>query len=380
MKLSVLLPTRNGAAYLPAVLDSVLSQDADLELVVSDNANSDGTRELLDARSDPRMHVIRHEHVLPVNENWTRAFEASSGEYVLMLGDDDLLLPGGAQRIIELLEQGGGPDCLLMNAYSYVFPDAMSGISASQYGDPHFRFGEEFTPYAEVPKELRRDVVRDMLRFRVRVPLNMQTTVFARAATERVRGAVFPAPFPDHYALNSMLLTADRWWFAPEQLVVIGVTPKSFGHYVYSEKQSEGLDYLGISADFPGRVPGNALIDAMHMWLQMLLDAYPDLLPDATISRGDYLARQVWAWLVGWRSGSLPAGDVTRLLRTLDRPDAVALVKTAVGDRGQLRRAVGRLRPGGGKAEARWHGLRPLPDVEDIAAFGAWVSAQSTAR
>ena len=37
--------------------------------------------------------------------------------------------------------------------------------------------------------------------------------------------------------------------FSPEKLVV-GVSPKSFGHYVYSNQQSTGLAYLGIEANF----------------------------------------------------------------------------------------------------------------------------------
>lgn len=379
MKLSVLLPTRNGAAFLPAALDAVLSQDADLELVVSDNANTDGTRELLEASRNPRLRVVRHDTAVPVTENWTSALEASTGEYLLMLGDDDLLLPGGAQRILELLEEGGQPDCLLMNAFSYVFPSAVAGVGTSQYGDPHFHFGPEFAPYRDVPPALRNSLVRDMLRFRVRLPLNMQTTVFARRATRAIRGEVFPPPFPDHYALNSMLLTARRWWFAPEQLVVIGVTPKSFGHYVYSDKQAAGLEYLGISADFPGRVPGSTLVDAMHMWLQMLLDAYPDLLPGARISRGDYLARQLWAWVVGWRSGALTLGDAVRMLRGLSGPDVRVLLAAIATEPRQLARAASRLRPGRSEAETRWPGLQPLPGVDDIAAFGRWVTGPAKA-
>lgn len=375
--LSVLLPTRNGAAFLPAALDAVLSQDADLELVVSDNANEDGTRELLRERCDPRLRVVRHETVVPVTDNWTSALEASTGDYILMLGDDDLLLPGAAQRILDLLEASERPDCLLMNAYSYVFPGSMAGVPTGRYADPHFRYGSEFREYCELPLAVRHSVVCDMFRFRVRLPLNMQTTVFARRATRAIRGEIFPPPFPDHFALNSMLLTAKRWWFAPEQLVVVGVTPKSFGYYVYSDKQAEGLDYLGISIDFPGRVPGNALVDAMHIWLQMLRDAYPDLLGSVEISRGDYVARQLWSWVANWRIGAVPFGGVARGVRGLRWRDMRAVLAATFTDPSQLRRAAERLRPGSGQTEARWHGLRTLPPgVEDIAAFGRWVATQ----
>ena len=39
----------------------------------------------------------------------------------------------------------------------------------------------------------------------------MQTTVFSRGAAALVGEPVFRPPFPDHYALNAMLLRAERW-------------------------------------------------------------------------------------------------------------------------------------------------------------------------
>lgn len=373
----MLLPTRNGADFLPACLDSVLEQDIDLELVVSDNANQDGTAEiLLERAADPRLVVVTHREVLSVTDNWASALDAATGRYLLMMGDDDLLLPGSAGRIIELLKQAGRPDCLTYNAFSFVFPGAMSDVPISHYSDVHFAFGPEFVPYQELSQNLRTQVVRDMFRFRPRIPLNMQTTVFSREATTRIRGSVFPPPFPDHYALNSLLLTAPRWSFAPERLVVIGVTPKSFGHFVYSDKQEAGLHYLGVGADFPDRVPGNALIDAMYMWLQMLLDAYPDLLKGTTISRGDYVLRQVWSWLVGRQSGAFSTGELLGFVRRVSAGDlreagAALLRAPDLWAKGALR-----LRPGARRTEARWHGLRPLPEISDIAEFGRWVGAR----
>ena len=61
---SVVLPTRNRAAYLEAAVTTVLSQSHhDLELIVVDDASTDETPELLDAlrAEDRRMRVIRRE-------------------------------------------------------------------------------------------------------------------------------------------------------------------------------------------------------------------------------------------------------------------------------------------------------------------------------
>ena len=48
MKLSIVLPTRNGGELLEGCLRSILDQDySDMELVVSDNASDDRTPDIL---------------------------------------------------------------------------------------------------------------------------------------------------------------------------------------------------------------------------------------------------------------------------------------------------------------------------------------------
>ncbi len=102
MKLSVVLPTRNGGAMLEGCLRSVLSQSfADMELVVSDNASTDDTPEILRRSRERRSpegraggRAARGHRQLD-----QRACAASSGDYLLLIGDDDYLLPGYCERI-----------------------------------------------------------------------------------------------------------------------------------------------------------------------------------------------------------------------------------------------------------------------------------------
>lgn len=379
MKLSVLLPTRNGAQFLHDCVASILAQpDDDLELIVCDNANDDGTPEVLAAfAGDPRLKVMRLEQPVAVTDNWNAALAASDGDYVLMMGDDDYLPANYTRRIRELIEAYDEPDCITYNAYSYVFPSAIDGLAVSHYSDPHFRFGPEFTGEMLLPAPMRRRIVGDMFRFRNRIPLNMQTTLVSRRTIERLPAGLFKAPFPDHYALNALLLTADRWLFTPEQLVIVGVSLKSFGHFVYSSRQDAGLAYLGIEIDAARRLPGSALFNAMYMWLLLLKRDFPRELAGVEISQADYALRQTWASLTAWRLGHVRGRELLRRL-TLVRPREWLGIARLAGDpemRGQLRRRV-RLRRDD-RAQQLWLGLTPLPGVDGIAAFARWLDERS---
>lgn len=376
MKFSVLLPTRNGGGYLENCINSILGQDySDLELIISDNANHDKTPQIIEQYvADPRVKILRLEEPVSVTDNWNNALNAASGDYILMMGDDDYLLPGYFCKVDKLLERHGRPDCLVYNAYSYVAPGSIGENVQSFYNEEHFHFGPELYKEMVIDPQQRFEIVRNMFGFNVRIPLNMQTTLIGRKAAERVRGGVFQPPFPDHYALNSLLLVAERWVFSPEKLLVVGVSPKSFGHYVYSNLQDGGLAYLGIADDFPGRLPGNALLNGMHVWLNLLKTNYPDFLPGLEINRAGYVRRQVYAWLTQWRLREIQSKDVLRNLGLLLLSDWFGLMASIVDGASwrRLRRQLAGCKKTS-KVEARWHGLRPLEGIFDIRQFAQWL-------
>lgn len=106
MLVSVCVPTYQGEPHLAQTLTSALAQEGvDLEVVVVDNASSDRTSELLAEVDDPRVRVLRNPHTVDLPTNFRRAVEATTGEVVKVLCDDDLLLPGALASQAAVLAQ-----------------------------------------------------------------------------------------------------------------------------------------------------------------------------------------------------------------------------------------------------------------------------------
>ncbi|MEK6206419.1 MAG: glycosyltransferase [Chloroflexota bacterium] len=360
MTFSVLVPTRNGGALLPDVLQSVLSQTGDFEVVVADNANTDATPSVLASfSSDDRLVILRSETVLSVTDNWMRALRNARGRYLLMIGDDDLLRPRFFDRAQEALTRHDWPDCLTFNAYSYVAPRSFSPTAPPYWSPRHFDLGA-LLPERELPRGERFRIVNDMFRFHVRFPLNMQLTLFSRDAVAAVPGEFFRAPFPDHFALNSMLLRARRFVVIDQRLVIVGVSPKSFGHYFYGGQQRDGVRYLGSGAAFGGMIEGSELVNSMHTWLVALRDTYPEL-ANARIARWQYVARQVNHWYRQAEFGRLPLRGLLARARSL-RPWEVLTVMVPILGYRLTRRLRGLLR-GGERSyiQDSWPALLPTP-------------------
>ena len=92
---TVVIPTHDRWPLLSRrALPSALAQeDVELEVVVVDEASSDGTREGLEALDDPRLRIVRHDvpRRLPGARN--AGVEVARGRWLAFLDDDDLWSP-----------------------------------------------------------------------------------------------------------------------------------------------------------------------------------------------------------------------------------------------------------------------------------------------
>jgi glycosyltransferase involved in cell wall biosynthesis len=103
---SVLLPVRDGAATLPAALDSLLAQTlADFEILCVDDGSRDGTpRVLADyAARDPRVRPVSQEP-LGIVAALNHGLAQARGSYVARMDADDLCLPERLREQAAFLE------------------------------------------------------------------------------------------------------------------------------------------------------------------------------------------------------------------------------------------------------------------------------------
>jgi glycosyltransferase involved in cell wall biosynthesis len=107
-RLSIGLPVYNGGQYLEKALLSLLTQTfADFELIISDNASTDNTKEICEtyAAQDPRIRYFRNPTNIGATQNWYRVFELSSGEYFASVAHDDVYHPDYMQKCIAVLDR-----------------------------------------------------------------------------------------------------------------------------------------------------------------------------------------------------------------------------------------------------------------------------------
>jgi glycosyltransferase involved in cell wall biosynthesis len=107
-RVSIGVPIYNSERFLRESLDSLLAQTfADFEVIIFDNASSDGTEEICRAYTamDSRIHYHRSAENVGAARNFNRVVELARGEYFKWAADDDRCAPSFLQRCVEILDR-----------------------------------------------------------------------------------------------------------------------------------------------------------------------------------------------------------------------------------------------------------------------------------
>src|ERR1700758_367502 len=98
---SVTIVTYNSGRFIRRCLESVLEQKyPNLEVIIIDNASTDGTVDLLEQFADSCQIHYNDENIgFAAAQN--QAIRLSNGEWVLTLNPDVLLLPNFIQSLVE---------------------------------------------------------------------------------------------------------------------------------------------------------------------------------------------------------------------------------------------------------------------------------------
>jgi glycosyltransferase involved in cell wall biosynthesis len=132
--LSIGLPVYNGERYLAQSLDALLAQTYnDFELIISDNASSDGTADICRsyAARDHRIRYIRQPVNIGADPNHNFVFGQARGKYFKWASDDDLYAPDLLRRCVEALE--AHPEVVLAHAGDATIDERGDVIDSPEY-------------------------------------------------------------------------------------------------------------------------------------------------------------------------------------------------------------------------------------------------------
>lgn len=169
-RVTVGMPVYNGAALFSRAIESILSQSfEDFEIVISNNASTDGTAEIVEryAKGDGRIRVYYQEKTVSPFQNFRFVLEHARGELFFWAPHDDWWHPAFIASAVKTLDA--------------------SPQAAAVMGTVHYigKDGKEFLAHRP-PYQLNESDISRRIRsyLRQNVTDNLCYSVFRRAALE----------------------------------------------------------------------------------------------------------------------------------------------------------------------------------------------------
>jgi glycosyltransferase involved in cell wall biosynthesis len=133
-RLSIGLPVYNGESLLPEAIEALLGQSyKDFELVIADNASTDGTAEICRdyEAQDSRVRYIRHPTNIGMVANHNFLVGVARGEFFKWGSHDDLYAGDYLQRCVDALDEH--PEAVLAHSWCVLMDEAGDPIQFFKY-------------------------------------------------------------------------------------------------------------------------------------------------------------------------------------------------------------------------------------------------------
>jgi glycosyltransferase involved in cell wall biosynthesis len=215
---TIAIPTFDRLAYLREAVASALAQTYEhIEVLIGDDGPTTTIHEWSRsiAQRDPRVRYQRNPRNLGLAGNWNALSDAARGEFLVIIGDDDRLLPNFVEKLIEIIE----PRANVAFANHYVIDsrgvrlELETRQSTRRYGRDQLAAGEIADAAAcvwqnSVPMSAALLRTSDVRRLRFKEDLNTpELELFARLAQEGGRFAFTPE-YLSEYRTHSLSMTA----------------------------------------------------------------------------------------------------------------------------------------------------------------------------
>jgi glycosyltransferase involved in cell wall biosynthesis len=267
--ISIIIPTYNGGKYIKACIDSVLENNVqNFEIIVSDDGSEDNTLSIVKEYSDPRISIFSNNSRLGMQKNYEKAVTRSRGEWVILIGQDDLIMPFSLSKINKIIRNDQNVE-IIVSSRGYF-----------NWNDSNYK---KSTPKLVVYKNniFRRKIyskVRLILTLLGMVSYNQGPQLYTGSIIKRTvineilkkqENKLFMYPIPDISSAISILINSTEYLRIYESLFLIGTSKSSTGAKIerlVSGKKEEILAQFDSKAE-QDCIPGLGLTTNLQWYI-----------------------------------------------------------------------------------------------------------------
>lgn len=253
-ELTVSMPARNTSRFIGEAISSVLSETGvDIELIVVDDASSDGTADVASSFGDPRVRLLRNPARRGISGCHNIVIENSRAPFIAHVDSDDVVLPGALPKMLHALRSSPGAGQAHCNYHVIDESGGRLGVTLSSLRRPGMDYKREILVSGGIINHLRtyrKDVFRDVGLFDETIEISEDTEMALRIIDRHdivlvpeflYCRRVHPGCSSDTLALKELRYWLQRYRFARKLVKNRKVTYLNGGEYDFNRLMAAGL-------------------------------------------------------------------------------------------------------------------------------------------
>lgn len=224
-KFTIVIPTRERCDTLLYALRTCTDQDYEnFDIVVSDNASKDRTKEVVESFHDPRIRYVNTGRRVSMSENFDFGLSQVSEGFVMIMGDDDGLLPGAIHRVSDIINKTQVKS-VISSSCAYSWPN-----------HPAKSLRNMMTWNASAVDEIRdsKEWLKKMLSFAPLYTFDLPGLYMGFVHIDVVRSMTkdsffFRSMTPDAYSALACAVALDKYAYSGRPFCIHGASGKSTG-------------------------------------------------------------------------------------------------------------------------------------------------------
>ena len=244
-KFSFVIPTRERAYTLKYTLRTCIEQKyEDFEIVVCDNCSSPATKQVVDSLGSEKIKYVRSDIPLAMSDNWELALSHAVGEYVIVIGDDDGMLPNALTSLDYFIAKTHAK-AIRWAVASYLWPDVEGGLAKNKIHIPIPNQAILIDSHQAIKSVIKGEKDYSYL------PMLYYSAIhqdFIQDLKNRT-GRLFTGASPDIYTAFAVGYVAKTHYLIGKPLTIVGYSGKSNGvsYLMVKEKTSINQEFRGLN-------------------------------------------------------------------------------------------------------------------------------------
>ncbi len=292
-KLSIIIPTKNRQNCAVKCIRTLLGFPGEgYEVVVQDNSDDASLKEMLgDMLNNKKLKYSYHAGCLSFCDNFEKAVDLSSGDYLIMIGDDDCVFPAIVE-LTNIIREKGIDSVVYCTETTYMWPNAVQ----SNYGKLVVRKQRDYLKILNTSSALPAMKKKGNYDYQQYAFPKIYHGVVSREKLDMVRaktGHFFGGLTPDIYSAVALSFFIDRILYIDTPFSLPGTSAKSgsadslTGRHTGEMKNAphlRGHDSYDWDADIP------YLYSVDTIWAETAFKAVKECGAEIALTDGEYRA------------------------------------------------------------------------------------------